>query len=76
MCMCGRLADMLWCVCVECVCVQIFRRFDEQVSPVAAKLPKQVLQSDCNDHNLILGSDSENGPIDGIIEFGDMVSTW
>jgi len=47
--------------------------YEKNVLPIAARLRKAVIHNDCNDHNVLVHND---GVIRGIIDFGDMVSSF
>jgi 4-aminobutyrate aminotransferase-like enzyme/Ser/Thr protein kinase RdoA (MazF antagonist) len=51
----------------------ILARFKNELLPRLARLPKQLIHNDANDYNLLI--DAEGG-IAGLIDFGDMVSSW
>lgn len=50
----------------------IFRRFEEQVLPLADELPRQVIHNDANPHNVLVEGDR----VSGLIDFGDIVDAW
>ncbi|WP_395540278.1 phosphotransferase [Neotabrizicola sp. sgz301269] len=49
-------------------------RFEAQVAPQLALLPRQVCHSDFNRHNILTAADDPDR-ITGVIDFGDMVRT-
>eukprot|EP01062_Namystynia_karyoxenos_P049942 TRINITY_DN3854_c0_g1_i1.p1 TRINITY_DN3854_c0_g1~~TRINITY_DN3854_c0_g1_i1.p1 ORF type:complete len:855 (+),score=294.74 TRINITY_DN3854_c0_g1_i1:75-2567(+) len=52
--------------------VQYFlRSFEEEVSPVMADLPQQIIHGDANDYNILCA----DGAVTGLCDFGDMVHT-
>lgn len=49
-----------------------FVQFDENIYPIQGQLRKSVIHNDANDWNVL----TKNGRVTGIIDFGDMCSTW
>jgi len=55
-------------------CVEgVLAEFDSVVLPLAPKLRRAVIHGDLNDQNLLV---SEAEEVLGVIDFGDMMSTW
>lgn len=52
---------------------QVLSRFEQEVVPVMAALPRAVTQNDANDHNILCNADGT--AVTGILDFGDMVHT-
>ena len=48
-------------------------QYEQNVLPIVSKLRKVLIHNDGNDHNVLL---NENGKINGIIDFGDMIYTF
>ena len=52
---------------------RVLDRFERYVAPALPRLRRQVIHSDANDHNLILGDPrSLPRPVAGLLDFGDM----
>ncbi len=49
-----------------------FLQFEQHVSPIEHQLRKGIIHNDGNDWNVL----TKNGKVTGIIDFGDMCSTW
>ena len=52
--------------------VAFLARFDRQIAPALAQLPRQVIHGDFNPHNL-LADPADPARLTGILDFGDMV---
>ena len=48
-------------------------QYEQNVLPIVSKLRKVLIHNDGNDHNVLV---NENGKINGIIDFGDMIYTF
>ena len=48
-------------------------QYEQNILPIVSKLRKVLIHNDGNDHNVLL---NENGKINGIIDFGDMIYTF
>ncbi len=55
------------------LCVGALERFEANVAPVLPDLRWQVVHSDLNPHNVLMGADPDR--VAGILDFGDMVRT-
>jgi 4-aminobutyrate aminotransferase-like enzyme/Ser/Thr protein kinase RdoA (MazF antagonist) len=53
---------------------QLLEKYIQQVQPLTAKLPRQVIHNDANDFNLVV--DSIAGKVSGLFDFGDAVYTF
>lgn len=49
-----------------------FLQFNEHVLPIGSRLRKGIIHNDGNDWNVL----TQNGDVTGIIDFGDMCTTW
>jgi len=48
-------------------------QYEQNILPIVSKLRKVLIHNDGNDHNVLV---NENGKINGIIDFGDMIYTF
>ncbi|MFK7959891.1 MAG: aminotransferase class III-fold pyridoxal phosphate-dependent enzyme [Phycisphaerales bacterium] len=59
---------------------ELVARFDAQTAPRLASLPVGVIHGDANDYNVLVDqhepSEGPFAPISGIIDFGDMSTSW
>lgn len=49
-----------------------FLQFDENIYPIQDTFRKSIIHNDANDWNVL----TQNGRVSGIIDFGDMCSSW
>lgn len=55
---------------------RVFARFERELMPQTAHLPRQVIYNDANDYNLLLGPPALERKLIGTIDFGDMLRSW
>ena len=55
---------------------RVLMRFESEVVPRAAVLPRQVIYNDANDYNLLAGPQALERRLVGTIDFGDMLRSW